>query len=142
MEGEIHIDGDYHDLKPGEGVEGYDFGADLDVKGVPLIDPGEGKTISIRVFDFKMNPQNIRHFPSNKQTVFSAHAKQISTILWGDGLQPLESVAPRVIIDKRKASYRIFVACEAQRGVLFSSQNQPKNLSEELAKEQLKSNKK
>jgi|SRR3990167_1949890 len=120
-------------LKPGEGVEGYEYGSQLSTEGMPLIDPGIGKTISIRVFQFKMNPTKRRDFPMDRQLIFNAHAKQISTILWGDGLIPLETNAPRVIIDKKKGFYQIFVPCEAKRGVMFM--DKPKNLTEELAKQ-------
>ena len=125
-------------LKPGEGVRidgktKYEYGADLETKGVPLIDPGTGKTISIRVFTFRMNPRT-KDF-SDKQAIFNSHAKQISTILWGDGLMPYEAVNPKIIVDKEKKIYNIFVPCEAKRGVLFLEK--PRNLSEEL----LKSNK-
>ena len=130
----VHIDGDYTKLKPGEGVEGYEYGADLD-SSTPLIDPGEGKTVSIRVFEFKMNPEASKRLPMTKQAIFNSHAKQISAILWGDGLIPLESVSPRVIINKRARSYQIFIPCEAKRGVLFSHKDQPKNLSEALKNE-------
>ncbi len=126
----ISIEGDLENLKPGEGVEGYDYGADLQVEGVPLIDPGTGKTISIRTFTFRMN-LTTKDF-SDKQAIFNSHAKQISTILWGDGLIPYEAVSPRVVVDKKKKIYNIFVPCEAKRGVLFLEK--PRNLSEELLK--------
>lgn len=127
----IDIEGEF---KPGEGVDGYEYGADLNTTGVPLIDPGTGKTVSIRTFQFKMNPDPKvkRNFP-DKQTLFNAHAKQITTILWGDGLRPLEEFAPRVIIDIKKGFYKIFVPCEARLNTLFVES--PKNLTKELVKE-------
>ena len=85
----IDVEGE---LKPGEGVQidqdtKYEYGSRLETEGIPLIDPGEGKIVSIRVFDFKMNPA-LKDFPIDKQLIFNTHAKQISTILWGDGLKP------------------------------------------------------
>jgi hypothetical protein len=125
------------DLKPGEGIEvddktNYEFGADLSTEGVPLVDPGSGKTVSIRVFTFKINPEKVKSFPSDKQALFNAHAKQIETILWGDGLRPFDSNPPRVIINLKKGIYQIFVPCEAKRDVTFT--DKPKNLSELLKK--------
>src|SRR3990167_598186 len=130
----IDIEGE---LTPGEGIQidqdtKYEYGSQLETEGVPLIDPGEGKIVSIRVFDFKMNPA-IKDFPTDRQLIFNTHAKQISTILWGDGLRPLESNSPRVIINKKRGSYRIFVPCEARLGVGFA--DKPMNLTQELAKE-------
>lgn len=123
-------------LKPGDGVAlddktTYDYGADLNVEGVPLIDPGTGKTVSIRTFIFKMSPDKLKEFKSiEKQTLFNTHAKQIFTILWADGLQPLDGVPPRVIIDRKKCLYHIFVPCEARLNTMWM--DKPKNLSETL----------
>lgn len=130
MEDKIRVEGDLKNLKAGSGVEGYEYGADLATEGAPLIDPAQGKTISIRVFEFKMNPKMIKDFPNDRQTIFNAHSKQIKTILWGDGLIPLEEVAPRVIINKRKYKYQIFVPCEARLNVNFV--DKPKSLSQQL----------
>ena len=120
------------DLKQGDGVKvgdtKYEYGADLSTEGTPLIDPGVGKTVSIRVFKFKINQKKLKDFPADKQLIFNSHAKQISTILWGDGLIPFESINPRVIIDLKKGFYNIFVPCEAKRDVMFMEK--PKNLSE------------
>ena len=122
------------DLKGGEGIKvdektNYEFGSELSVDPTPLIDPGTGKTISIRVFTFKIN---VKSFPSDKQAIFNAHAKQIETILWGDGLRPFDSAPPRVIINLKKGIYQIFIPCEAKRDVSFT--DKPKNLSELLKK--------
>lgn len=123
------------DLKPGDGVvlddkTKYDYGADLHTEGMRINDPGIGKTVSIRVFDFKMNPDPKVVFPTDKQILFNAHAKQITTIMWGDGLVPLEGVSPRVIINKKEHKYQIFVPCEAKSDVLFY--DKPKSLNEVL----------
>ena len=122
------------ELKPGNGVDigdaKYEYGANLDTEGVPLVDPGVGQTVTIRTFVFKMNPK-VRDFP-DKQTLFNYHARQIKTILWGDGLIPLEEVSPRVIIDVKRRRYQFFIPCKARREVLFMEK--PKNLSEELLK--------
>ncbi len=125
------------ELKPGEGVKidketTYDYGADLNTQSTPMMDAQEGKPVLIRMFEFKMNPLKMKEFPNDLQKIFNNHAKQISTILWGDGLVPFESVAPRVIIDRKGAKYQIFVTCEARRGVLFSQQ--PKGLTEVFSK--------
>ena len=123
------------ELKPGEGVtfdDGtkYEYGADLNAPSVPLVDPGEGASNVIRQFTFKMNPDKIKEFPNYRQTIFNMHARQIAQVLWGDGLRPLDSVSPRVIISKKRGFYKIFVPCEAKRGVMFM--DKPKNLSEQL----------
>ena len=133
------------ELKPGDGIQidkdtKYEYGSQLETEGVPLIDPGGGPVNVIRVFHFKMNPANKDY--SNKQAIFSAHAKQIETILWGDGLRPLDSVQPRVIINSKKGSYKIFVPCGAAKGVIFSEEHRnPELLHKQLAKGKLDSRK-
>ena len=126
------------ELKPGEGVtfdDGtkFEYGADLNAPGVPLVDPGGGNVNVIRVFTFKKNPEK-KYIPG-KQALFSAHAKQIEATLWGDGLRPLDSVSPRVIIDNKKGIYQIFVPCQAAKGVIFSQRDRnPELLHKQLAK--------
>lgn len=122
------------ELKPGEGVSiddktKYEYGADLHAEGTPLIDPAIGKTVSIRVFDFKMNPGIVKRIP-DRQTLFNAHARQIKTILWADGLIPIEGIAPRVIINRKGGKYQIFIPCEARLNTMFAER--PKSLSEQL----------
>ena len=127
-------------LTPGEGVEGYEYASELSTDNVPLIDPGGGGVTVIRVFNFKMNPDR-KYFPG-KQALFNAHTKQIETILWGDGLRPLDSVPPRVIINSKKGSYQIFVPCQAAKGVIFSEKDRnPELLHKQLAKGKLDSRK-
>lgn len=125
------------ELKPGKGItfdDGtkYEYGADLDTQGVPVIDPGEGKANVIREFIFKINPEKIKEFPDDKQVIFNTNARQIAHVLWGDGLRPIDGISPRVIIDRKRGFYRIFVPCEGAKGLLFTER--PKNLSEELLK--------
>src|SRR3990167_4252229 len=126
------------ELEPGEGVQvdedtKYEYASQLETDNVPLIDPGGWAVNVIRVFTFKMNPEK-RDF-TNKQTIFSAHAKQIETILWGDGLRPLENVSPRVILNNKKGFYQIFVPCGAAKGVIFSQRDRnPELLHKQLAK--------
>lgn len=118
------------ELERGDGLEGYEYGSDLSVDPTPLIDSGTGKTVTIRTFEFKMNPEMAKEFPEDKQTIFNLHAKQIATILWGDGLKPLETESPRVIVKKKEGKYFIFVPCEAKISTTFA--DKPRSLSEQL----------
>ena len=135
LRNDIDIKG-LEDLRPGTGVDvgdntKYEYASELNTDGVPLIDPGGGQVVVIRVFRFSINPA-MKHLPG-KQALFSAHAKQIETILWGDGLRPLESNPPLVIINDRKGFYQIFVPCSAARGVIFSEKDRnPQLLHKQL----------
>jgi len=128
------------ELKPGEGIQidkdtKYEYASELKTEGVPLVDPGGGPVNVIRVFTFKMNPEKLKKKDfGNKQAIFSAHAKQIEVILWGDGLRPLENVSPRVILNNKQSYYQIFVPCQAAKGVIFSE----KDRNPELLHKQLK----
>ena len=125
-------------LKPGTGVQvdkdtKYEYASELSTDNVPLIDPGGGGVVVIRVFKFKMNPEK-KHFPG-KQALFNTHAKQIEHSLWGDGLRPLESNSPRVIINSKGGFYQIMVPCIAAKGVIFSEKDRnPELLHKQLTK--------
>lgn len=129
----ISTDGE---LTPGEGIQvdkdtKYEYASELSTDGVKLIDPGGGPVNTIRVFTFKKNPE-VKH-TLGKQAIFNSHAKQIETVLWGDGLRPLENVSPRVILNYKGGFYQIFVACEAAKGVLFSEKDRnPELLHKQL----------
>lgn len=129
----VIVEGNLNELKGGDGISisddtTYEFGADLNADPTPLIDPGTGKTISIRLFEYKMDPR-VKQRPE-RQALFDAHAKQILTMLWADGLRPMEEVAPRVIIDMKKREYKIFVPAEARLNAMFM--DKAKTLSESL----------
>lgn len=133
MEERVNIEG-LENLKPGEGVKvdeetKYEYGATLESDKAQIIDQGIGKKVLIRIFEFTMNPL-LKNMPIDRQDLFNNHAKQIATILWGDGLRPLDSIPPRVILDREKNIYRIFVTCEAKTGTMFADKT--RNLSEEL----------
>ena len=136
LRNDIDIKGGLENLKPGTGIDvgdntKYEYGSELSTDGVPLIDPGGGPVNVIRVFYFEMNPDR-KHFPG-KQALFNAHAKQIEHVLWGDGLRPLESNSPRVIINDKKGFYQIFVPCQAAKGVIFSEKHRnPELLHKQL----------
>ena len=114
----VNVEGE---LKPGIGIDGYEYASQLETDSTPLIDPGGGGVVVIRVFTFKMKPDR-QHFPG-KQALFNAHAKEIERFLWGDGLRPLESNSPRVIINSKGGFYQIFVPCIAAKGVIFSEKD-------------------
>lgn len=111
----------------------YDYGANLETDKAPIIDKGVGKQVLIREFLFKLNPDIKFAENIDRQALFNTHAKQITTILWADGLSSLETNPPRVIIDVSKGIYRIFVPCVARLGTTFADKT--RNLSEELKKD-------
>lgn len=101
-------------------------GQELSTQSTPLIDPGSGRPIVVRQFEFKRNPE-IKETPS-KQEVFNFHAKEIRNYLWRDGLVVREDVEPRLI--PTEDGYRVFITCEANGAILET----PRNLTEMLKK--------
>lgn len=85
-------------------------------------DLGLGKPVIIRSYEFAANPEAFKQHKPTKQELFNYHAKWILTQLWSDGLKPVEEVEPRVILNKRKTKYRIFVGAEPRQGQVLTEQ--------------------
>ncbi len=127
----VNVEGNLDEFKGGEGIQisedtKYEYASNLETPSIRLEDPGIGKTVLIRAFDFKINP-NIKEIPLTKQEIFNHHARQIQTILWADGLKPLEDIAPRVILNEKDGFYHIFVSCEAKLSTVFADTPRPLN---------------
>ena len=106
--------------KKGISQEGVWTEQDLAVKaGDPLVDSGTGKSLIVRVFDFKFQPRitarEIATAKNNKQEFFNAHSRYIRDFLWKDGLKIREDHDPKLLF--KKGGYRIAVLCEARLGV-------------------------
>lgn len=89
-------------------------------------DEGTGKTIVVRSFDFKANPQAFREHTPSKQELFSAHSKQIENILWADGLQVMPDVKVQLMLSKKRDGYRIVVGAEPRQGHIINYRDQEK----------------
>jgi len=83
-------------------------GKELGFKSDPLTDPGIGKPMILRYFEFVFKP-GLKEKPT-KQQLFNYHWPQIRTILWGDGLVANTDVDPRVKVGRKK--YKIILLCE------------------------------
>lgn len=107
--------------------------SELHAKGAPLIDPGVGEAVIIRQFTFKRNPE----FKGTltKQELFNMHWRQISNVLWGDGVVPLEHIDPRIEFGTR-GEYTIFITCRARLGTFVAEK--PETLNKLLAKKKKK----
>jgi len=132
---DVNVEGDLNNFRGGDGIQvfedtKYDYAADLSTPTTPLIDPQTGKTVVIRAFNFQMNPEFFKGMPVDNQELFNHHARQIQTVLWADGLRPLDEVPPRVIINVKNGLYHIFVPCEARLSTVFA--DKPRNLSAQI----------
>lgn len=89
-------------------------------------DEGHGKTIVVRSFDFKANPNAFREYTPSKQELFNAHAKQIESYLWTDGLKVMPDVHPQIILSKKRDGYRIVVGAEPRQGQIITKRDMDK----------------
>lgn len=101
-------------------------GQEVQVNSDPIIDPGTGETVLMRVFDFGANPENLKRDKPTKQQIFDSHIKQIQTMLWSDGLEPMKELNPLIQVSKKKEKYRIILWCRARSGVTWA--DSPLNL--------------
>ena len=115
-------------------VDSKDKGYDYDIKQGEVHsdthledDTGHGKSIIIRSFDFKANPQAFKERTPSKQELFNAHLKQIELVLWKDGLKIMPDVTPQLILSKKRDGYRIVVGAEPQKGQIISAFDQGKH---------------
>ncbi len=92
-------------------------GQELSVTSDPIEDKENRGDLILRNFYFKANPETLKRDKPTKQMIFNAHAQQISTMLWSDGLEPFEGLSPKIIISKKRDEYKIFVACLPRPGV-------------------------
>lgn len=96
-------------------------GQEVEVQSDPLIDnQNSGKTIVLRSFFFKANPETMKRDRPTKQQIFDSHIKQIELMLWSDGLTPFKGVEPRIKVSKKRDEYKVVLACEAKASVNFS----------------------
>lgn len=100
------------------------YGHDINAQSAPLIDPGTGQTLTIRVFEFGVNPAWKGTVPS-KQAVFNMHWKQLKTILWGDGLVAIQEKEFEPKIEFRGDRYYIFLTCQPRNNTFFANKAKP-----------------
>lgn len=101
---------------------------EISTESTPLMDEARGAPIILRVFEFAANPEAFKYQIPTKEQLVSDHKKGIELFLWKDGLRPIESMRPKVIISKKKDRYSIYVTCQARPGV--SVVDKPKTLQE------------
>lgn len=90
-------------------------------------DKGTGKPYVIRFFDFGVNLETFKQHKPTAQELFNSHRKGIESLLWRDGLKPVQEVEPRLMFSKNNRYYRFVITCEPSYLV-----DKPKTLSELL----------
>lgn len=98
-------------------------------------DLGSGDAVIIRVFEFSANPDVFKRHTPTKQELFNYHAKGIEVMLWQDGLTVVPEVAPRVVVNKKKTKYHIFVGAMPSKGHLLNVV--PQTLTDVMAKKSM-----
>lgn len=87
-------------------------------------DTGHGNPAVIRRFTFGVNPQAFHEHTPTTQELFNAHYKGIELALWKDGLKVIPEVDPRVVFNKQKTQYFIFVGARPMKGFLLNEKPQ------------------
>lgn len=105
-------------------------GQEIHAKSTPLIDPGTGKAVIIRVFEFSKNPEFKADL--SQQEIFNLHWGQIKTLLWSDGLEANKDIEPRVV--HKDLKYQIFITCvpRLRHGIRETLLDIPQKLGEML----------
>lgn len=93
-------------------------------------DHGGGGSAIIRMFEFGMNPLAFSQHRPSKQELFNSHFKGIELALWRDGMKVIPEVNPRIIVDEKAGSYKIFVGAQPQKGHTLTEQ--PRTLSQQI----------
>lgn len=89
-------------------------------------DKGEGGAVVIRSFIFRANPEAFRERTPSKQELFNAHAAQIESVLWEDGLKVMPEIKPQLKLSKDRKGYRIIVGAEPRNGQNIVGQDKHK----------------
>lgn len=100
-------------------------------------DKGSGKAAIIRMFEFGINIPAFKEYKPSKQELLNSHAKGIEIMLWKDGMKLMPEVNPKVDINHKRGTYRIFVGAEPQRGHILHERPQTlTQIANPLAKRQ------
>lgn len=91
-------------------------------------DQGEGIPVIIRCFEFGVNLEAFKDHLPTQQELFNSHLKGIEMHLWRDGMVLYDHVQPRIVFNKEKTKYQIFIAALPARGNVLL--DKPQTLSE------------
>lgn len=106
-------------------------GAQVETGEQRLDDPGTGKPIILRRFEFSYNPA-IKYRPTKKDILTKDYLRFLDNRLWADELELIAE--PRVVFGD--TSFSVFVTCQAKKGSRIPdyAQDQLKPLQNKLAK--------
>lgn len=86
------------------------FGSTMETEQQPILDPGTGKPVILRRFDFMYPPGGKK--PTKKQLLTPEYLKHLDNTLWLDELERI--MLPRVTFKKK--GFSIFVPCHPKKG--------------------------
>lgn len=79
-------------------------------------DEGTGIPVILRVFEFGVNLEAFKDHKPTMQELFNSHLKGLEMHLWRDGMILYDMVQPRIVFNKKRTKYQIFVAALPARG--------------------------
>lgn len=90
----------------------------LETEPVRLEDPGTGKPVILRRFEFQLPPGVLE---INKALLIKEHVKRLEVFLWKD---ELEMVLPPKLVLEKNGAFSIFATCQSKKGSLILSKPQ------------------
>lgn len=93
-------------------IDKYDYYASsMEAEGQKIEDPGTGRPIIVRRFQFMYGPQH-KGVPTKEQVLTPEYIKYLENFLWADNLEMV--MHPRVVYEK--GGFSVFATCQAKKG--------------------------
>ena len=92
------------------------YPTEVETEGVKIEDPGMGRPIILRNFEFRY-PLTLKRKPSKDQIFTKDYLKYLNNLLWIDEMELIQE--PKIVFYKK--GFRIFCTCQAKRGSLLPS---------------------
>jgi hypothetical protein len=108
------------------------YAGNMETEGHRIDEPGTGKPIILRRFQYARNPA-IKRKPTKEDVLTPGYIKYLENGLWADNMEMI--MEPKVVIDKKHIT--VFATCQAKKGNLIESahRDQLKPLQDKLAEE-------
>lgn len=95
-------------------MDGFDYDVtQAQTDGVRIEDPGTGKPIIMRSFEYRYPPNGLK--PTKEQLLTPAYIQHLENGLWADGLEMI--LPPKVVFYKK--GFRIFATCQEKKGMFI-----------------------
>lgn len=92
-------------------MDGFDYDVtQAQTDGVRIEDPGTGRPIIMRHFEYRYLPNGPK--PTKEQLLTPDYIKHLENVLWADSLEMI--MPPKVVFYNK--GFKIFATCQAKKG--------------------------